>query len=287
MIKPDPQKIAAYRSPARTVSYGARETVLHALGLGLGADPVNRDELAFVYEEWGPKVVPSFASIIGHDTAWFLDDDSGVGDAPNVHGDETITFHKPLASEGTVMCQSRFTGLYDWGEGRHAILTLEDTVADAASGDLLVTLKQTCVLLGAGGFGGEPPKRRERATAPDRVPDHIVTRSVMPQAALLYRLSGDTYELHTDPAFARDSGFDGPILHGLATYGMACYAVVASCCAHDPNGLAGFHGRFTVPVYPGETLETVIWQDGSDVLHRTRSIERDVVVLDHGKAELC
>ena len=286
MIRPDPGKVAAWRAAPRRVRYGAREAVLYALGLGLGADPLDRDELPFVYEGWGPKVLPTFATVVGHDFEWFRDGESGLGDAPNVHGDETVTLHRPLPAEGEVECRSRIVGLYDRGEGSHAILKVEDEVSDAATGEPVATLRQTGVLIGAGGFGGEPPPPPERATMPGRAPDAVVERAVAGQAALLYRLSGDLYELHADPAFAREAGFERPILHGLATYGMACHAVVAACCGHDPSRVRAFHGRFTAPVYPGDTLATEIWRDGATAFHRTRCLERDWVVLDDGRAEL-
>ena len=286
MIRPDPEKAAAWRPAPRIVRYGARDAVLYALGLGLGADPLDRDELAFVYEAWGPKVLPTFVCALGHDFRGFQDGGAGLGDAPNVHGDETVEIHRPLAAEGELECRSRIAGLYDRGEGGHAILKVEDEAVDAATGESVATLRQTAVLVGAGGFGGEPPPPSRRVAMPDRAPDAVAERTVIGQAALLYRLSGDLYALHADPDFARAAGFDGPILHGLATYGIACHAVVAACCDRDPAGVRAFHGRFVSPVYPGDTLATEIWREGATAFHRTRCLERDAVVLDDGRAEL-
>jgi len=282
----DPAKVRAYRVAPHTGGYTARNAVLYALGVGLGHDPVDREALAFVIEEWGPKVLPTFVTVVGDPNHWLADPELGIGDYPNVHGDETVTLHAPIPASGRVTCQSRITGLYDRGPGSHAILVIDEDMIDAETGQAIATLRQTDVLIGGGGFGGEPPPASERPQMPERQPDHVVRHLVAPQAALIYRLSGDHYALHVEPEFARTAGFDGPILHGLATYGIACHAVVATCCDHDPRRMVRFHGRFTAPVYPGEELATRVWRDGSVVWFETIAIERDVVVLGNGRADL-
>jgi acyl dehydratase len=45
-------------------------------------------------------------------------------------------------------------------------------------------------------------------------------------------------------------------------------------------------GRFSAPVYPGETVRTEIWRDGTTISFRARVVERDVVAINHGRAEL-
>jgi hypothetical protein len=47
----------------RTFSYGDKDVMLYALGIGLGHDPMNETELAFVYEK-GLKVVPTAATVL-------------------------------------------------------------------------------------------------------------------------------------------------------------------------------------------------------------------------------
>ena len=47
-----------------------------------------------------------------------------------------------------------------------------------------------------------------------------------------------------------------------------------------------FDVRFTAPVFPGEHVETQIWVEGNVVSFRSRVVERDVIVLDHGHCEL-
>jgi acyl dehydratase len=106
----------------------------------------------------------------------------------------------------------------------------------------------------------------------------------LPQAALIYRLSGDRNPLHVDPALAEKAGFPRPILHGLCTFGIAGHALLRMVCDYEPRRLRSLRGRFTAPVFPGETIVTEIWRDGGTVSFRARVKERDKVVLDHGAA---
>src|SRR5581483_10149832 len=51
------------RTAARTFTYGDKDVMLYALGIGLGADPMDEKELAFVYEK-DLKVAPSAATVL-------------------------------------------------------------------------------------------------------------------------------------------------------------------------------------------------------------------------------
>jgi acyl dehydratase len=104
--------------------------------------------------------------------------------------------------------------------------------------------------------------------------------------ALLYRLSGDINPLHAEPEFARAAGFPRPILHGLATFGVAGHAILRTACGYDPARLTTMAGRFSAPVYPGETIRTEMWQDGGVVSYRARVVERDIVAINNGRAEV-
>jgi len=39
-------------------------------------------------------------------------------------------------------------------------------------------------------------------------------------------------------------------------------------------------------VFPGETLRTEMWRDGKVVSFRSRVVERDVIAVNNGRAEL-
>jgi acyl dehydratase len=112
----------------------------------------------------------------------------------------------------------------------------------------------------------------------------VVRQPTLPWQALLYRLSGDRNPLHSDPAFAARGGFDRPILHGLCTYGFVGRAILHSMAASDPSRIRSMSARFSAPVMPGQTLETTLWRDGTQVVFETTADGK--AVLSHGRAEV-
>src|SRR5690606_8279533 len=98
--------------------------------------------------------------------------------------------------------------------------------------------------------------------------------------------SGDRNPLHADPDIALAAGFDRPILHGLCTFGMAGAAILEAAGDDDGSRLRSMGARFSSPTFPGETLRTEIWMDGGDLSFRAHAVERGVVVLDGGWAEV-
>ena len=88
-----------------------------------------------------------------------------------------------------------------------------------------------------------------------------------------------------DPKVAARAGFERPILHGLATYGIACRAVLKAC-NYRAADLRTFDARFSAPVYPGDEVVTEIWNDGKDISFRARVPARDIVVLNNGRCTL-
>ena len=64
---------------------------------------------------------------------------------------------------------------------------------------------------------------------------------------------------------------------------MAFHALLRGFADYRAERFGQLQVRFSAPVFPGETLRTEIWNDGS---FRTRVVERDVVVLDNGRVRL-
>ena len=103
---------------------------------------------------------------------------------------------------------------------------------------------------------------------------------------MIFRLSGDYNPLHSDPNFAKTAGFEKPILHGMCTYGIACRSLVESLCEGDAKRLKKFDCRFSSPVYPGETIVTEMWKNGSKVYYQSKVKERDKIVIKNGVSEV-
>jgi acyl dehydratase len=278
-------KLIALNIPEVEHSYTEKDAMLYALGLGFGHDPVNADELAFVYEK-NLKVLPTFAVVLGYPGFWARDLDSGIDWVKLVAGEQALTIHRPLAPRGTVIGKTRVVDIIDKGAGKGALVLTERTVVDKASGAPVATVRQTTFCRGDGGFGGPPRESPVPHKLPDRAPDLICDLPTRPEAALVYRLSGDPNPLHVDPDVAKAAGFPRPILHGLATFGIAGHALLRSLCDYDPARLTGLAGRFSAPVFPGETIRTEIWRDGAVASFRARVVERDIVAINNGRAEV-
>src|SRR5690606_10996378 len=107
-----------------------------------------------------------------------------------------------------------------------------------------------------------------------------------PGQALLYRLNGDLNPLHIDPTFARAAGFDRPILHGLALYGIVAKAIVDSVLGGDVTRLRGLSVRFAGPLLPGEAIRTRVWQEDVLLFQSTCPQRNDAPVLTFATAEV-
>jgi acyl dehydratase len=281
----DPGHLLSYRIPEIVQDLTRRDTILYALSVGLGADPMDEDQLRFVYED-GLEALPTMAVVLGYAGFWLKHPDTGVDWVKVVHAEQGLRLHRPLPVEGRLVGRTRVTGLVDKGAGKGALLYSEREVRDA-DGGLLATLEQTTFLRGDGGCGGSTGPAKVPHPTPERAPDLAIDLPTLPAQALIYRLNGDWNPLHADPAVARKAGFERPILHGLATFGVVGHALLKGLCGYRPERLRAIDGRFSAPVYPGETIRTEIWHGpGGIAAFRARAAERDVVVLANGRAEI-
>lgn len=287
-------KTKAWRSGEVRQVYTPRDTILYALGLGFGSDPMDPQQLRYVYES-DLVVLPTMAAVLASPGAWMRErTELGIDFLRLVHGEQGVKIHQPLPVAGTVLGESRVTRIVDKGEGKGAVMHVEKILKDATSGALLATSEQVLFLRGDGGFSGASGGDAAAVAlpaVPDVAPSAVLEVATRPEAALVYRLSGDVNPLHVDPTVAAKAGFPKPILHGLATWGIAGRAVAQLFCENEPARLRGIRARLTSPVYPGETLVFEGWNvpDGhadGEVAFRVRVKERDVVVLNNGRAQV-
>ncbi|MGH6876032.1 MAG: MaoC/PaaZ C-terminal domain-containing protein [Rhizomicrobium sp.] len=279
----DYDEIMQLQSTGNPFSYTDRDTMLYALGIGFGRDPLNEAELPFVYEN-GLRSIPTLSTVI----AWGsrIIGRSGINYLMVLHGEQRLTVHRPLPIAAEIMADERVTGAFDKGKDKGAFVIVEKILRLKETGEKLCTLSATTVARGDGGFGGPKEGAPEPHPLPARMPDIVQACDTRPDQALLYALSGDRNPLHRDPNVARMAGFPRPILHGLCTYGIACRAIVSTVCKYDADRITGFDARFSAPVFPGETIVTEMWVDGNVVSFRSKAKERDIVVINNGKCTL-
>ena len=271
-------------APSQTHTWTGRDYMLYALALGCGSNPTDEASLPFVYERH-LKVIPTLPTIL----AWIVEPTfASLGAHVDfaLHSGQKIEIHRALSEPATVAVTGRVVGVQDKGRERGAVIVMRQDVTSARDGAAIATLTTTCFARDCGGCGsgGEPASAPH--AVPSREPDQRVRYPIRPDAALLYRLTGDRNPLHADPEAARVAGFTRPILHGLCTFGMTSRAVLERIAGWQPDRVASHEARFTAPVYPGDTLEVALWQDGSTVSFQASVPDRGVTVLANGKVVL-
>jgi acyl dehydratase len=280
----DVDRLKAYAVPVSRDAYDPRDTILYALGTGAGlSDQI--DELGLVFER-RLQALPTMALVLGTPGFWLMDPKLELDWAKILHGEQSLRLHRPLDPHGELTGSTRIGDLADKGAGKPALLRCHRRL-ETLGGSLVAEMDETWVLREAGGFGG--PRTlpgSDPVVLPDVAPDATIDLPTSPQQAMLYRLSGDRNPLHIEPQTARIGGFDRPILHGLATMGLAARALIHLCCGGDPARLSSIAVRFTAPVYPGDTIRTEIWRDGSNILFRAAVTGRGQVVMDGGRASI-
>jgi acyl dehydratase len=270
--------------------YTERDTMLYALGLGFGQDPMDRGALRFVYEK-DLQAVPTMATAMGSPGIWWRDPRTGADAVKLVHGEQDLRLLRPLAPGGTLLARNRVVSLTDKGAGKGAIAVLLRTLIDEATGETVAESRNVTFLRGDGGFseagGVSDPAPEPLPASPERAADIEVSYTTRPETALIYRLSGDVNPLHADPDIAAKAGFHRPILHGLCTYGMGARAVIEQVLGHDAARLKRLAVRFTSPVWPGETVRYELWREGDSLLRLRANVDaRKAVVLNNGLAEI-
>ena len=269
----------------REQTYTDRETMLYALSVGFGVDPLDTRELPFVYEQ-GLRTVPTMASVLCHFGPWLTDPRTGATRSKTVHGEQRLRCHAPLPPAGRVRAEARVIGVEDKGADKGALIHVERVISDADSGQPLMTMIQTSFCRADGGFDTSFGPRFVPHELPQRAPDLVIDLPTRADAALLYRLNVDRNPLHADPEVAARAGFPRPILHGLCSYGMAARALITQLLDHDPARLRSLDVRFSSAVYPGETLSIECWRDGEVLSFQALVRERGKKVLDNGRAEI-
>jgi len=258
-----------------TKEYTWKDVILYALGVGAGFP-----ELDYCYEK-DLKVIPSFSIASIFNILAEVGIKSNVNLAGVLHGEQELIFHNPIPVEGTMTTEGKITHFYDKGKDKGALVIGESDTYHSNGKKLFTSI---CTVFGRldGGFGGKNAPRTE-VDFPDRPPDFTVDAIPSADQPLIYRLSGDIFSLHVDPEFAKMSGFEMPIMHGLCTHGFACRALVDKLIPGEPEKARRMACRFSKTIYPGTPIQTRIWRiEEGRALWQTVNTETGDVIIDRG-----
>jgi acyl dehydratase len=259
-------------------AYDWKATALYALACG-----AEDDELDLLLETRGPKVLPTFSVVVVLTPIQKAIIALGGNYLTLVHGVQKCVLQRPIPPEGRLKTTAKVKALYD--KQKAALAFYETKTVDEKNEPVFETEWQI-FYRGEGGFGGERGPEAPAYSPPEgKSPDaHSDMRTARTQA-LLYRIASlDLNPIHANPEVAQRAGFDRPILHGLCTFGHACRAAVRGLCGNDSSRLTSIEGRFSKPVFPGETIATDLWKiSGGDAYFQTKVKERDEAVITLGR----
>jgi acyl dehydratase len=279
-----PEILSLTSDPAE-IGYSERDAIIYALSVGAGLDTLDEGELRLVYEK-DLRVLPTFATALLNSSD-NLFERAEINFRKVVHSEQRLKVHNPLPSTARVVSSSRVLGVSDKGAEKGAVVYTEHSIANAQSGTLYATVVLTLYCRGDGGFGGPNEDPFAIHAVPTHAPDCERRQHIPTNQAALYRYAiDDTNPLHIDPAAARAVGFEQPLLHGLCTYGFACRAILQDWCGNDPARIKSFDVRFAAPFFPGETLVTKSWKNGSIISFECEVLERSVMIFRNGRSEI-
>lgn len=255
-----------------------RDTILYALGIGC-------EDLPFVFED-RLKALPMMAVVCGYPGFIWRNPEMGADWKKILHGEQSVIIHKPLPAEAVFIGETRITHVFDKGPDKGAVALVKRSIK-GTDGTHYADSIATTFLRGDGGFGGTTDVAPTPKQIPEnRSPDLSETLETATNTAIIYRLSGDLNPLHIDPDVAKSAGFERPILHGLATYGIVGRSLISQLMDGVPERLKRMDARFSKPVFPGETIRTDIWCEGPGrASFRAFSVERELMVINNGYVE--
>ncbi|MEL6300851.1 MAG: MaoC/PaaZ C-terminal domain-containing protein [Pseudomonadota bacterium] len=279
----DAQRLSSLARKDLPFSWRSHQSCLYALSIGFGREVDVRAEQEYLLPGATQRAVPTMASVM---TVNVFEQDYGWQYEQMLHGEQYLRLHRPLRPAEDLLADFSVDRVHDKGVNRPAMIVTRVDARRASDGSPLFTLGSTLVARADGGFDGPQDALPSLHVVPDRSPDLTHHAPTRPEQAFLYRFNGDHNPLHLRSDAARLAGFPKPILQGLCTYGFACRAILETICDFDHTLIGEFNARFTGPVFPGEVITTLMWQEGEDVSFRCRIDSRNVTVLDHGYCRL-
>jgi acyl dehydratase len=271
-------------------TYDWRDVILYALSVGADSN-VRPEEIEYTWEK-RLKVIPAFTSMTMGAT-FGADPNTGGPFLPThlleewpaagvLHMTQDVRIFKPMDPQGGTLTSTKtIKHLYDRGEGKGAKVVIEIASKDEG-GDLVCVNEVGIFNRFLGGFGGSRPPK-SNVTIPDRDPDWTYEGSTDPRCNELFRLTGDVFDLHIDPEFAKKAGFPRCITHGLCNYGYANRILVDEYLPVEPERMKSFGVEFRSVAFPGDLFRIQSWKvSDSSIVFRMIDAETGKATLDKG-----
>ena len=280
----------------RTMEYNWRDVVLYALGVG-----AHTEDMPYIFERNadGLKVLPTFG-LVPYLNSIMMEPVRKSPYAPNeivgefiteklgylqnrLHMAMDITMHQPLPVQGTFLTEDKVNNVYDRGEGKGVVADCQMDIYDRA-GNNLCTLHSYHYHSAFGGFGG-PKFESPKQNFPDTPADYDVTEFMPDNIAVLYRLMGDTNDIHIDTEFAKSFGYEKPFTQGLCTFGFVTRMLIQAAIPYQPERVKHVYAQMRSVCFPGQNMRLEAWKEGEGKLIFRLKDEADRLILGNGVFE--
>ncbi len=256
----------------RTMPYTWRDVALYAITVGAG-----KNDLPYIFEK-DPnfKTIPTFGlvpylnSILVQPTTHCTCAPNEIlrdyviklldGHVPNcLHMGMEMEIHHPIDPYGGVLLMhDELEAIYDRGEGKGIVAGVKMDIFNQA-GLPVCTLRSKHYIGAFGGFGG--PKFDSGALKfPDRTPDYQVTEYLNDNQAVLYRLMGDTNDVHINPEVSGKFGYSMPFMQGLGTMGFAARMGIQAIIPYEPERVTTIKAQMRAVTNPGQNVTFQGWE---------------------------
>ena len=215
--------------PDAPVRWTAKDCILYALSVG--ARPP--EDLAFVYERYGPIVLPTMVARFAVAPLRELVADFAKAGYQTLMFATEVTVAGPLDPAGFAVCSSAVTG---WrNRGKHLIVTLATTGSAGQQAPSFQVRHELWVRDAAIDGADEYPASAAGSSPPAPAESDVRSWSsdIRPEQYALFRLQEDFEgprppDIHIDPEYAHAAGLDRPTLIGECLLGFGYRAVLAS-----------------------------------------------------------
>ncbi|QMU56171.1 MAG: hypothetical protein GKS04_03175 [Candidatus Mycalebacterium zealandia] len=204
-----------------------------------------------------------------------------------VHGDQKMTFVKPLMAGMEVAFSAEVSDIQDKGSGEVLALRTQSMV----DGEIVCESNWGLFVRGIGS-GKKPERSAKKPSAPkpagSAAPQTVFTSGIDVPADITPRYadaSNDHNPIHLNEDVAKEAGLKGVVVHGLCTMSMAMQKIIDGYLGGAPENLKSLAVRFSAPVYPGDTLNLECFEAGQNAIKFEASVG-GMKVIKGGFAEI-